>query len=214
MAWVTLKNFMVAGATTLFVLVGVAAFESPGGAWPLCVAAIALLVMAHVDRIVEISASATGAKIVLQQVQDKVVELKRLVVISGKMHMAIAQRMGRWGSPFTHAEMEAIRDESESLMRDAGVPESQISSIRATEWDRYVHLDYVFWIVDGVVIRGRGDRDLTDIRKPGTPDEVDSLLSKLDAMTEERKKRLDMYRHFVTHGRHLDPSAWANRHPV
>ena len=42
----TLKNFLLAAAAVLFVLLAVAAFKSPGGAWPLCIAGVALLVVA------------------------------------------------------------------------------------------------------------------------------------------------------------------------
>ena len=209
----TLKNFLLAAAAVLFVLLAVAAFKSPGGAWPLCIAGVALLVVAHFDRIAEVSASATGAKIVLQQVQEKVFELRRLVAISGRMHMVLVQRMGRWGPAFTFEEMEEIRQESETLMRDAGVDEAEINRIRSEEWDRYVHLDYVFWIftnVDVSAVRDDWNR-IRDIRKPGTPDESEALLTKLGALTDERRKRLAMYRFYVQNGRHQDPTRWANR---
>ncbi|MPZ34848.1 MAG: hypothetical protein GEV13_28335 [Rhodospirillales bacterium] len=169
--------------------------------------------LAHIDRIAEISASATGARIVLQQVQEKVVELRRLVVVSARMHMTMAQRMGRWGPAFTAAEMEAIRQESEDLMREAGVDEADIASVKRREWDRYVHLDYVFWIFKNVKTGdARDDRDkVRNVQSPGTPDEVEALLTKLGAMTEERRERLEMYRHYLVHGKHRDPEAWATK---
>jgi hypothetical protein len=209
----TLKNTMLAGAGILFVLVAVAAFKSPAGAWPMCVAGIALLVIAHFDRIVEISATATGAKIVLQQVQDKVVELRRLVMLTGKMNMAVVQRMGRWGTAFTHEEMEAIREGTESLMRDAGLSADEIREVRSREWDRYVYLDYVFWALDKAAVHKNkpGYETLIKIELPGTPDEVEAFLRSVDDLSDERKVRIDYYRHYVRTGNHQDPAAWQKR---
>jgi hypothetical protein len=87
MPW--LKKATLGGAAVLLVLLPFAAFFHPAGAWPLCIAAIALVVIAHFDQISEISASATGAKVVLKQVQDRVVELKHLVALSSKMHLIL-----------------------------------------------------------------------------------------------------------------------------
>ena len=176
---ITVKNLLLAAAALLFALLAVAAFVTPGGAWPLCIAGIALLILAHSDRIAEISAGTSGAKIVLQQVQDKVVELRRLVTISARMHMAIVQRMGRWGTGFNEAEKDAIREESERLMRDAGVDEEEIRRVRAHEWDRYVYLDYVFWIGrDLDVTQFKADWDkLIEVRNPATPDQIEALLN-------------------------------------
>ena len=125
----TLKKIMLGGAAIMFVLVAIAAFRSPSGAWPLCVAAIALLVFVNFDRIAKISASVTGAEVVMQQVENKVVELRRVVTAMARMNMAAVQRGGRWGSAFTHAEGEAIRQEAEELMRGVGVDDAEITKI-------------------------------------------------------------------------------------
>ena len=210
----TLKTAMLCGAGMLFGLVAIAAFVSPGGAWPLCVAGIALLVLAHFDQIAEISASATGARIVLQQVKDRVGDLQRLMKLSARMNLALGQRMGRWGDAFTLDEQEAIRIESEQLMRDGGVSEEEIKQLRLVEWDRYVRLDYIFWICRGVTLLEEARADWDRIRKvasPGSPSEVEAYLVKNGALDEDRTKLLDLYRYYYEHGEHRDREAWRDR---
>jgi hypothetical protein len=210
----TLKNVMLGGAGILFVLVAVAAFANSGGAWPLCIGGIALLVFAHFDQIAEISASATGAKITLKQVEQKVVELRRLVILSAKMSLALGQRMGRWGAPFTYEEQKAIRAEAEQMLRDVGIDDTELAGIIRVEWDRYVHLDYIFWSAKGVKLSGVQQEwnKVHSLATLGTPDEVEALLVKADALTEERKTVLDLYRYYVQHGKHRDEQAWMKRH--
>jgi hypothetical protein len=203
---------MLCGAAAMFVLVAIAAFISPGGAWPLCVAAIGLLVMINFDRIARISASVTGAEIVMQKVEDKVVELRRVVTAMARMNMASVQRMGRWDSGFTHAESEAIRQEAEDLMRGVGVDEGEIAKIRKEEWDRYIYFDYICWAsakLNSATAPQEWAR-LQNVRTPGTPDEVEALLKQTGELTPERQSRIDQYRYYVQHGRHRDPVAWAN----
>jgi hypothetical protein len=214
--FVTLKSALLAGAILLFVTGAVAAFYSPLGAWPLCIAGIALVVVAHFDQISEISASATGAKVVLKQVQERVVELKQLVALSSKMHLFLAQHLGRWSTGFSEEERAAILHDTEKLMAQAGLTEQEIKDIRADAWDRMVHLDYVFWATKHVHIVGSLPEDwrrLQDLSKPGTPDEVEAMLKRDDKWwTPDAEKIIDRYRYYVEHGRHLDPAAWVDPH--
>jgi hypothetical protein len=212
MAQETLKKMMLTGAAAMFVLVAIAAFWSPSGAWPLCVGAIALMVLVNFDRIAKISASVTGAEIVMQQVENKVIEIRRVVIALARMNMATVQRSGRWDSGFTQAEGEAIKQEAEELMRGVGVDDAEIAKIRKEEWDRYVYFDYVVWASSGDEDRAPQDWErLQDMRNPGTPDKVETLLKRTEALTPERQSRIDLYRYYVQHGRHRDPVAWENR---
>lgn len=212
----SLKYGLLAVAALLLVTGAIAAFYSPVGAWPLCIAGIALVVVAHFDQISEISASATGAKVVLKQVEDRVVELKQLVALSSRMHLVLGQRLGHWDGGFSEDEKATILRETEDLMKQAGLSDEEIKLVRVDAWDRSVHLDYVSWAIKHARASHRDPlreewSNLQQLAKPGTPDEVEAALKRHDKWTSEAEKVVDRYRYYVQYRRHLDPVAWADR---
>ena len=102
----------------LLLLEGMAAFFSPTGAWPLCVAAIACMAIANIDRIGKVSTPGEF-ELLSKEAQDSVRHLDKLLRMSVRMKLDICQRVPRWGS-YSDAEMESILAEAIGLLRDAG----------------------------------------------------------------------------------------------
>jgi hypothetical protein len=129
------------------------------------------------------------------------------------MNLALGQRVGRWGKTFTEDEKDAIRTESKELLREAGVPDDEIKKIMQVEWDRYVRLDYIFWIAKGVTVgSARAEWDaIIQLANPGAPAAVEAFLAKAGELNDKRRKLLDLYRHFYEYGEHRDRLAWAHR---
>lgn len=202
-------------AAVLFVLLGVSAFVSPAGAWPLCVGAIACLLLPNLGRISELSGP--GFKLLVQQAKEKVEHMDKLLRMSVRMHLEMVQRMPRWGN-YTDAEMEAALEESVTLLREAGVPDSEITEIRSHAWDRWVIFDYGFYalglgspvnVTDE--LRAEWERLRTLERHP-TPDEMEDFLERVGAFDGLRKELVESWRHYLVHTQHQP--AWARRREV
>lgn len=132
----------------LFVLMAFAAFGGTNGAWPLCVAGVACMVFANLDRISAISASTSGINIALGRAEVSIAQMTRLLRTSATAQLAIVQRAGRWDG-FNVEEKQAFLDESISLLREAGISEGEIRDVRYKYWDRFELFDYVHAILGG-----------------------------------------------------------------
>src|SRR5262245_45732343 len=112
-------------AAILLTLTAIAAFAHSAGAWPLCVAGLACMLFANLDRISAISASTTGINIALSKAEVSIGQMTRLIRMSATLQLATVQRAGRWDG-FSFAEKEKYLEESVALLRDSGLSEPEI----------------------------------------------------------------------------------------
>jgi hypothetical protein len=145
-----LNRALWAAAAVLFVLMAVAAFSQSAGAWPLCVAGVACMIFANLDRISAISASSSGMNIALSKAEISIAQLTRLVRMSAVLQLATVQRLGRWGG-FSPAEKQKFGGECFFASRRWGLRAGD-SELRYAPWDRFVLLDDVLGITGGSLI--------------------------------------------------------------
>jgi hypothetical protein len=197
----------------LFVLTAVAAFAHSSGAWPLCVAGIACMVFANLDRISAISASTSGINIALNKAEVSIAQLTRLIRMSATLQLATVQRSGRWGG-FTAPEKEKFLEESVSLLRDAGVSDTEIRDLRYFPWDRFVLFDYVHAITGGSRIPNLHDdkeireawESLREIDTLPSGGRLREFLRHYGALTNERDELINDYEYYLEHRSHRRPN--------
>lgn len=206
-----LTRVLWGASAVLFSLMAVAAFFHLGGAWPLCVAGVACMVFANLDRISTISASTSGINIALSRAEVSIAQLTRLIRMSAALQLATVQRSGRWGG-FTAAEKEKHLEESMSLLRDAGIPDAEIRDLRYMPWDRFVLFDYVHAILGGSTIPDPYDADTRaewdahqKIDNIASARTLRDYLLKYDAMTPDREELLKDLEYYEEHRRHRRP---------
>jgi hypothetical protein len=220
-AWLQLhlREACYAVAGVLLVLQSIAAFVSPIGAWSLCVAAIACLVTANLDRIG--SSQAPGeAQLLMKQARDSIEHVGQLLRMSVRARLEMIQRSPR-REAHSDAEMEAALTESVGLLRAAGVADTEIATIREQAWDRWVRFDYVLYALGGSTSVSNPTieiaREWSRIRAFGTnptPDEVDAFLKRVGCFEGLWKDLAEGFRYYAQHRVHQRPDIWARRHDV
>ncbi len=220
-AWLQLhlREACYATAGVLLVLQSIAAFVSPIGAWSLCVAAIACLVTANLDRIGNSSAP-VEAQLLMKQARDSIEHMGQLLRMSVRARLEMTQRMPR-REAYSDAEMETALSEAVGLLRAAGVPDTEIATIREQAWDRWVRFDYVLCALGGNTAIANPTieiaREWNRIREFGTnptPDEVDSFLKRIGCFEGLWKDLAEGFRYYAQHRIHQRPDIWARRHDV
>lgn len=198
-------------AAVLFGLMAVAAFFYPAGAWPLCVAGVACMVFANIDRVSAISASTSGINIALSRAEVSIAQMTRLIRTSAVVQLATVQRSGRWGG-FSSAEKDKYLEEAMGLLRDAGVSEADIRELRYEPWDRFVIFDYVSAILGGAYTpdphyeAAHAEwKGLQTIDNIPSADKLRAFLLKYNAITPEREELLLDLSYYVEHRRHRRP---------
>lgn len=211
-----LNRGLWAASAVLFVLMALAAFRQSAGAWPLCVAGIACMVFANLDRISAISASTSGINIALSKAEVSIAQLTRLIRMSATLQLATVQRAGRLGG-FSAEEKEKFLEESVSLLRDAGVSDPEIRELRYLPWDRFVLYDYALAITGGSRIPGAADRKpipgdvlrewdaLREFSDLPSGKVLREFLSKYGALTTEREELVQDYEYYQAHRTHRRP---------
>ncbi len=195
-------------AAILLALMADAAFSHSEGAWPLCVAAVACMVFANLDRISAISASASGINIALNKAEVSIGQLTRLIRMSAGLQLAMVQRAGRLGE-YSAQEKERYLQESLGLLRDAGVSDADIEKLRYETWDRFVLFDYV-WAATGMYMAPQPhdaevQAEWEALRKVDdlpTAARLREFLQKHSALTDEREEFVRDYEYYQQHHRH------------
>lgn len=211
------RKLLYAGAAIFSLLVAIAAFQSPAGAWPLCAMAIACIVAANIDRVREVSASTSGVQVVLNRAREAVDQVTRLIRLNAKAQLALVQRMGRWDSGFSDKERTEVLEENMMLLRDAGVSEPEIRKLKAAVWDPLVHFDYVSAILSGLRQNPLPQESALQIKKMATldglptADELEKFLKDIIILDGLRAELLADYRYYREHGVTARPDVWARR---
>lgn len=207
---------LYAASGLLLVLMSVAAFISPAGAWPLCAAAVACVFLANLDRFSELSASTSGVTATLREAQHRVSDLKKMIEVSSELQLSLLQQTGRWGS-LNDEKKEYFLSSIVQLMRDAGVSEIKIDDVRREAWDRYVELDYADAVLGNSAVPDGADiqtiEEWKQLRrgKAATPEELRAFIEKIGDPDPERLRYLDAYEYYRTHRRHKDFELWKGR---
>lgn len=214
-----LREACYAAAGVLLVLQSIAAFVSPIGAWSLCVAAIACIATANLDRLGKSSAPG-DVELALKEARDSARHVGQLLRMSVRAQLDMTQRLPRKGAS-GDAEMEAMLTESVGLLRAAGVPDTEIATIREQAWDRWVRFDYVTYALGGNTGISNPSIEITRewnrLRQLGsnpTPDEVDSFLKSVGCFEGLWKDLAEGFRYYAQHRIHQRPDIWARRHDV
>lgn len=215
-----LKGVLYLISAIFAALTAYAAFESPDGAWPLCVMAIAFLISANFDQLAEFSATTSGVRAVMRNAEQKIDELDRVVRLVASAGLALIQRSGRIGG-FPDDEKEKFLEETMSLLKSAGISDQEIEDIRRETWDKYVMFDYVLAATGGSLVPSIDDADLKaqwgelrNIRNMPTPDEIEAFLEKAGGLHGLRKDLVEEYRYYCEHKRHRNPEIYRRRNDV
>jgi len=194
----------------LFVLMAFAAFGGTNGAWPLCVAGVACMVFANLDRISAISASTSGINIALGRAEVSIAQMTRLLRTSATAQLAIVQRSGRWDG-FNAEEKQAFLDESISLLREAGISEGEIRDVRYKYWDRFELFDYAYAILGGQVpaphdpdVHAEWEK-LRQLDPPPPASALRDFLRKYGALDDDREQLIQDYEYYEANRSHRRP---------
>ena len=98
-----LREACYAAAGALLVLQCIAAFVSPSGAWSLCIAAIACIATANLDRIGKIAAPGE-IELALKEARDSAKQVGELLRMSVRAQLEMTQRLTRKGA-YSDAEI-------------------------------------------------------------------------------------------------------------
>jgi hypothetical protein len=207
-----LNRILWGASALLFVLMAVAAFAHSNGAWPLCVAGVACMVFANLDRISTISASTSGINIALGRAEVSVAQMTRLIRMSATLQLAIVQRTGRWDG-FNAEEKEAFLNESISLLREAGIGDGEIRDLRFRAWDRFELYDHVIGILGGGQIPQPHDdaiqkewEGLRQLEHLPTAMAMRDFLQKYGVLTDDREEMIKDYEFYETNRTYRRPS--------
>lgn len=214
-----LREACYAAAGVLLVLQSIAAFVSPSGAWSLCVAAIACIATANLDRLGKPTAPGE-VELLKKESRDSVAHVGQLLRMSVRAQLEMTQRLARRGA-YSDAEMETALTESVGLLRAAGVADTEIATIREQAWDRWVRFDYVMYALGGNTAIANPSleiaREWNRMRELGsnpTPDEVDSFLKSVGCFEGLWKDLAEGFRYYAQHRIHQRPEIWARRRDV
>lgn len=208
------------GAALLFALTAVAAFVSPGGAWPLALGGAACLLVPHAEKFSEISAGASGFKATLRETKSTLAELEDAIGLIAELQLQLIQQEGRWGT--TDDDRKAgYLDRTVRMLKSAGVDEERISQIVRDVWGRYERFDYVIAITGNSRVPKNDDKALKarwdaarKLEHPATPEELRSLVKDYGDANALRRSLLDAYEFYCREGRHQDFQLWKRRREV
>lgn len=214
------KVALYAGGIILSALAAIAAFESPTGAWPLCVMAVAAVAFANIDRFSEVSAGLDGVKAVVRDAQNQIEQYRNLAKLTAAASLSLVQRAGRLGG-FSDDEKESFLRDSMRILNEANIESSELAELRRRHWDRFVDFDYVTAILGHNTVPNTSDQDLIaewkslrDFRNVATPDQVEAFLTKTGSNDGLRKDLLHSYRYYFEHREHGNPEVWRRRSEV
>lgn len=210
-----MKNYAYAAAAGLIILVAIAAFVSPAGAWPLAATALGLIVLANLDRVSEVSASATGFNAKMREAEERLADLKRMIAVSAEAQLSLIQQTGRWGG-VDDDRKEYFLGETIEIMREAKLPQIQIEKIKSECWDRYVVIDYADAVLGNSAIPETSDQQIIERwkamrRADADPDSIQKLLDDVGDDNAERRQMLLALRHYLDTGKHKDYALWKRR---
>ena len=213
-----MKNYAYAAAAGLIILVAIAAFVSPAGAWPLAATALGLIVLANLDRVSEVSASATGFNAKMREAEDRLADLKRMIAVSAEAQLSLIQQTGRWGG-VDDDRKEYFLGETIEIMREAKLPQIQIEKIKSECWDRYVVIDYAHAILGNSTIPETSDQQIIERwkamrRADADPDSIQKFLDDVGDDNAERRQMLLALRHYLGTGKHKDYALWKRRNTL
>lgn len=211
---------LYSAAVLLGVLMAIAAFVSPAGAWPLAAAALACVAIANLDRFQELSAGASGVKAVLREAKTELVAMREVVEVLAEYQLSLMQQVGRWRDRKDEEKTAAVA-RIVALMKKAGIPPERIAEIKDGAWDRYVMFDYVMAILGGGLIPNTKDpkiherwKEMRNVQRIPTVAELTSFLDEVGDLHPLRRQLLSAYEHYREKREHVDLALWSERDKV
>ena len=216
------KTLLYLAATALLVLMAIAAFASPSGAWPLSAAAIVCIFLANTDKFSEISASTSGVSATIREAKSKIAELQDLVEVMSEAQIYSLQSAGRWGS--AHDDKEYYFNRIISTMKESGLSDATIRDIREKNWDRYIRFDYITSILGGSTIPHPVEPEYNSIREEWkklrdfcnqpTPEQLRAFLLKIGEEDPKKLALLDAFQKYCETLEHPNMEIWKSRKEV
>jgi hypothetical protein len=169
-------------------------------------ACILVALQARASTLIEVSFGPLRAKLEreLSEAEKLVGKLREFATLQAKALVTSTIRVGRWADATPEWQFDSLR-QTEDALRDLGVPEEALSHVRS---------DFVKFTVSDAGNSALGTNSLPSnlppegqsewqaIRRKGldkTPDEIESFLTKWEALTSERKTLLDDMRWMLEH---------------
>lgn len=205
---------MYSVSAILLILMSIAAFQSPSGAWPLLVGAIFCIFLANIDKFKEVSADTSGVRAVLSQTKVRLAELDNLIEVISELQLTLIQYTNRVGD-LGEERKEKFLDRITNIMKDAGFSNERIEKIKKDSWHRIVYFDYVCKIlpnsgqISGAPPEINAElKSMVSIDRPATPNRVEEFLQRTGDDNPERQEILEAYRYYFENGKHKNFDLW------
>lgn len=183
---------------------------------------VALLIVANLDRVAEVSASKDGfqlrAQAVVERAENAVSEIQLLAKIVADISLSLVMRSGRMGG-YSDQEKEQIKKSVFDVLSKIGLAKSEIEAT-LDDWHQFVEFDYAFCILGGSYAIEGADSTLRQewkvLRERGlgavaTPDMIRAFLTKYELLSTELEELLTDYEHYRITRFHRRPAVWGDR---
>lgn len=130
------------------------------------------------------------------------------------------QMAGRLNGYSEH-DKEMLKVKLLSSLDELNISKEEQRKMLEKHWDRYIFKDYTFMINDGTHLikdlSPESRKELHELTEGGmthipSPNEMQTVLERANALTEKRKELLEDYRYYIQHHKHRRPSVWNNRY--
>lgn len=213
----TQKAILYLAAIFCIVLMAVAAFASPEGAWPLAFAAVFFFALANIERIRSLSASSSGFSIELDR---KIEELRDLAKVVSRGLLEVTQRAGRWGG-LPHKSKQDILEELRRLAKSSGITDAEFREIlEESSWAFLEAYDYLSAILGESIVPAKATEEQIaewqSLRRAKSLESIDLermkvFLDQVENFDEERRFLLEALEYYLIHKEHKDISKFEAR---
>ncbi|MGO4739253.1 hypothetical protein AB4099_22075 [Bosea sp. 2KB_26] len=217
------RTWLYSAASALLILMAIAAFASPSGAWPLSVAAIVCIFLANIDKFSEVSATTSGVSATLREAKGKINDLNKLIEVMAEAQLFTIQANGRILNS-NMIKKDYFLERILGIMRDAEISDDRIKKIRRDNWDYFVKYDYILSILGGNIIpHPMGNEynsvrkewnELRDFKNHPSPQKLRDFLLRVGEDDPKKLALLNAFEKYCEILDHPDKELWKSRDSV